>query len=179
MLILDVGCGNKKYKPEIGQDKVIGIDIVKLQGVDVVHNLNKTPWPFKNNQFDFIYCSHVIEHLDNTLEIFEEIWRIGKPGAFVEIKVPYFSNYRAFSDPTHKKFFTALTFEYFTKDSDHSYYTKARLEIIERKLIFDSSRPLLSKFFDLFLNLNVRFYERFLCWIFPAGEIYVKLKIIK
>jgi predicted SAM-dependent methyltransferase len=61
MKILDVGCGNNKYKGNKG-DIVIGIDKVKLKGVDVVHDIEKTPWPFKTNEFDCVICSHVLEH---------------------------------------------------------------------------------------------------------------------
>ena len=37
---LDIGCGNKKW---IG---FVGVDRVLCEGVDVVCDLSKTPWPF-------------------------------------------------------------------------------------------------------------------------------------
>src|SRR3989344_2310598 len=49
--ILDLGCGNHKI-PES-----VGVDFVKIPGVDIVHNLNKIPYPFKKvyTYFTFDY----------------------------------------------------------------------------------------------------------------------------
>jgi len=63
--ILDVGCGTAKVKG------AIGLDIAPLPGVDVVHDLNKFPWPFENGTFDEIYMLDVIEHLDDTIGVME------------------------------------------------------------------------------------------------------------
>ncbi len=76
MKILDLGCGNRKYT--LGDNVVIGIDNVKLKEVDIVHDLNKFPYPFKNNEFDLIYTSHTLEHLDNLDKVFTELIRIMK-----------------------------------------------------------------------------------------------------
>ena len=55
---------------------------------DINHDLNKFPYPFKDNSVDEIIMSHVLEHLDRPLRVMEEIWRICKPGAIVNISVP-------------------------------------------------------------------------------------------
>ena len=55
MKILDLGCGNKKYKSK--DNVVVGVDNVKLKNVDIAHDLNKFPYPFKKNEFDLIYTS--------------------------------------------------------------------------------------------------------------------------
>lgn len=36
--------------------------------------------PFKDKEFDFVYCSHVLEHVDNPAKACEELMRIGKRG---------------------------------------------------------------------------------------------------
>lgn len=36
--------------------------------------------PFKNKEFDFIYCSHVLEHVSDPAKACEEIMRVGKRG---------------------------------------------------------------------------------------------------
>ena len=46
---LNIGCGKKIL------NGYINLDVVKLPGVDIVHDLNKYPWPFKDNYFDEIY----------------------------------------------------------------------------------------------------------------------------
>ena len=36
--------------------------------------------PFAEKEFDFIYCSHILEHVDNPAKACEELMRIGKRG---------------------------------------------------------------------------------------------------
>jgi len=72
--ILDIGCGNHKVKG------AIGLDFVKIKGVDIVHDLNKIPYPFKDNSFDVIYANQVLECLEIPLDnVLGELCRICKP----------------------------------------------------------------------------------------------------
>lgn len=181
MKILDIGCGNKKYISNNKDDVVIGLDVAKLPAVDKVHNLEKFPWPFQKNEFDIIIANHILEHMSDLIKVMEEIWKISKPGAIIKINVPFFAFHRAFQDPTHKRFFTIDSFEYFTKESGLNYYSKARFEIIERKIGFFSGgipRPI-GKALEFFMNANQRFYERFFAYIIPANNLYFELKTIK
>jgi len=36
--------------------------------------------PFKDKEFDFVYCSHLLEHVNNPAKACEEIMRVGKRG---------------------------------------------------------------------------------------------------
>jgi predicted SAM-dependent methyltransferase len=54
---LNVGCGLNIKKDWIN------LDLHKLEGVDVVHDIEKIPWPFEDNYFDEIECFHVLEHV--------------------------------------------------------------------------------------------------------------------
>lgn len=96
----------------------VNLDIEPGRGADVVHNLEKFPYPFKDEEFDFILMSHVIEHLSDTIGVMSEIYRILKPGGVVVIKFPYYLHPNAWLDPTHKKCLTEETFRYFTVDMD-------------------------------------------------------------
>ena len=40
--------------------------------------------PFENNSFDFVYASHVIEHIDNVSFFIQELQRISKQG-YIEL----------------------------------------------------------------------------------------------
>lgn len=183
MKILHLGSGKNKYKSKNKKDKVVGVDIVKLPTVDIVYDLNKVPWkPFKDNEFDVIIASHVIEHLHHTLPVMKEIWRITKPEAIVDIKVPHFSSPNAFGDPTHKSYFSLVSFDYFTEKCDLNFYSNARFKILEKRINIGIPRmKLLSRIFNYIFNgkHSMYFYETFLSRTFPIGEIIFKLKTVK
>jgi SAM-dependent methyltransferase len=172
ILKLNLGCG-KDIK-----ENYVNLDSVKQPGVDIVHNLNKLPWPFRNNTFEEIYCDNVLEHLDSIIKPVEEIWRISKPSAKIIIKVPIFPGVYAAADPTHKQFFTYTTFNYFRPEDRLNYYSKARFKIIRRKIIF---HPYL-KVFTWFFNLSSRMqkiWNFFLYALFPAEFVHFELEVLK
>lgn len=96
-LILDLGCGNRKYKPKNGE-KVIGVDINKDSQADVIWDLNRFPYPFKDESVDIVYMSHVLEHLDDPEQCIKEIYRILKKDGIFICKVPHYSSASAVSE---------------------------------------------------------------------------------
>ena len=175
MKILDLGCGNDKYKSK--NDAVIGIDNAKIPEVDIIHDLNRIPYPFKNNEFDMIYTSHTLEHLNNLDEVFQELIRITKNRGRIKIRVPHFSCGVSYRDPTHKKLFSYFTFDYFT---DECFYTKSKFKIVNRKLNFTRQAfTFLNYIFNPIINLSPLFYERFFCWILPCAEVIAELEVRK
>jgi len=52
--------------------------VIKNDRPFTICNIEKTP--FKDKEFDFVYCSHVLEHTNNPAKACEEIMRIGKRG---------------------------------------------------------------------------------------------------
>jgi len=104
---LNLGCG---YNIKKGW---INLDVDKRTDVDVVHDLNKFPYPFSDNQFSLILMDDVLEHLNDTISVMNEIFRIIKPGGQVIILFPYYQHPNAWVDPTHKKCLTKETFNYF------------------------------------------------------------------
>ena len=166
---LHIGCGK-----DIKQG-FVNLDSLNLPGVDIVHDLNKFPWPFKDNTFDYVLAVSVLEHLDNLIRTMEEIHRISKKNAIIEIRVPHFESLGAFVDPTHKIFFSYYTFDYFTKGFDYNFYSKARFEILKRRVIYN-------KFFFIVQwvsNLFPKFHEVILRKFFPVQDLIFKLKVIK
>lgn len=106
---LDLGCGQNK------KTGYLGVDIKKIQGIDIVHDLNKYPYPFENNSIFEIYCSHFIEHVKNIKSFMEECYRILKPESIIQIIAPYYTSIRAFQDYTHIRPISENTFLYFNK----------------------------------------------------------------
>ena len=111
IVAVDLGCGQRKATKEyfeenmkISPDKIIGVDIAKCDDADVIHDLTKFPYPFKDESVDAIYASHFVEHLDGTerMKFFNECYRILKPGGIMRLLHPYYKSVRAVQDPTHK-----------------------------------------------------------------------------
>lgn len=111
VIAVELGCGQTKQSPEfftenlnITPTKVIGVDIVKCKGVDIVHDLTKFPYPFKDESVDAIFASHFVEHLDGIerMKFMDECYRMLKPGGKMRLLHPYYKSVRAVQDPTHK-----------------------------------------------------------------------------
>ena len=110
---LNLGCG------ENIKDGYINLDFRQNDNIDVVHDLNNYPWPFKINSFNEIIAYNVIEHLDNFILAMEEIHRISRDNALIKISVPYWNSSFAYIDPTHKKGFHELSFSFFDSNSKY------------------------------------------------------------
>jgi len=163
---LDFGCGLRK------KQGTIGIDFNPDTQADVVHDLTKFPYPFEDDFFEKIYCRHILEHLPDLVKVMEELHRIAKPGCKIFIEAPYWSSYRAFNDPTHVRFLTENTFDYFTSWSTMNFYSKARFEILSKRLELSSRKPV--RILGLFLPLT--FFKLFNNLI---STIYFELEVIK
>jgi len=153
----------------------VNLDYNRDYNVDIVHNINKFPWPFKNEEFDYIYCSHILEHVEDFFKTLEEILRITKKGGIIRIRVPHFSNGNGYNDLTHKRFFGWFTFD----QIENGYYNnKFNFKRIYQKYNFAAgNRKVLNFLFSWIFNMMPKgIYERFLCWIIPVGEIEIKLK---
>ncbi len=44
--------------------------------------------PFKDNEFDVIFCNHVLEHIPDDTKAMQELFRILKPGGFGVFQIP-------------------------------------------------------------------------------------------
>lgn len=84
---LNVGCGQ-----DIRFDgDWINMDYISGPGVDVVHDIVSLPWPFRSGEFDYILCSHVLEHVFHWERLLPELYRIMSDDCILEIRVPYMS----------------------------------------------------------------------------------------
>lgn len=172
MKILDIGCGINKIPG------AIGIDSNPNSNADITHDLNSFPYPFGDNTFDKVYCIDVLEHVDDLIKVMEEIHRISKDGAEINIRVPHFSSTHAYGDPTHKHFFNTQSFDYFTGGfSQYGAYTRCKFEKISTKLNFWKLHKLDG--ISFFANRLSLLYEKLFAFIFPAMNIEFRFRVIK
>jgi SAM-dependent methyltransferase len=150
----------------------INCDIDKQYNVDKHFDMNKFPYPFKAGYADQILLSHVLEHLDNPVKVMNELWRISKPGALVEIRVPHWSHFTAYGDLTHQHYFSSYIFK-----QEKGYYSKCNFKLEKLKFTCFRRHPI--KIIDFFLNLNPAFTEIFICKFFPVSEMTICLRVSK
>ena len=157
---LNLGCGSKYKEGWINVD-ISSIDIYGKQiKIDKNHDLNKFPYPFKENEFDIVLLEHTIEHLDEPAKVVKEMERITKSGGIIDIRTPHFSCYHSYRDPTHKWHFSIDSINYLTKNK------------VTKRILFSHKRIIdfFNSFFYIF-SVYPRIYERFLHGILPAQEI--------
>lgn len=125
---LDIGCGPNK------RPGYFGLDSTRHEGVDMVHDLEITPWPLDSLTFEAINASHVLEHLNPRMlmRVMNDAWRVLEVGGTMDIRTPYGAAY-AF-DPTHCILFQESSFLYFDPSTPyHAIYKPMPWEIIFSK----------------------------------------------
>lgn len=182
---LDLGCGRKKIKG------AIGIDFIPLNCVDIVWDLNVTPYPLETSSFDHIVMNHFLQHCSNVIEVMKEVHRISKSNGIIEICVPHFASDNFNTDITHKTHFGIRSMDYFANNLgfEWNFYTDFKFKIISKKISFRQNKtdyrtkikfnPFRIIGLEYMINLFPRIYERFFVYIMPPSEVYYKLKVIK
>lgn len=187
MKILDVGCGNNKA------DGAIGIDSNPGTQADVIHDLNVFPWPFETNTFERVVCNHIVEHVTDLIMFMEEIHRISRSGAQIEIVTPHFSSCFSYTDPTHVRHLGRRSFDYFMakRTPPHTsitrfFETEFYVPDFYLQPLFRLShahislaRPFRLTGLQWIANNFSDFYEFYLTWIFPSRNLRFTLEVLK
>lgn len=162
---LNFGCGNKI------KEGWVNVDIQKGPCIDKSFDFYDSVYPFKDNTFDYVLIDNVLEHLRDPHLVIKKLWKICKKDATIEIIVPYYNSYHAYSDPTHVVFFNEDCIRYtilnlLYEDSE----AKEKFEITE--LVSVPQRFL--KWVPMkFLNVMKRFFNN------VVVELRVKARVIK
>jgi SAM-dependent methyltransferase len=171
-IALNLGCGKRAIPG------TYGVDITPLPDVAVVADLDGATLPFASGSVSKIYIYHVLEHMQDLKGVMEEIHRICMDGAEVMIEVPYYSCVGAFGDPTHVRFFTYNTFNFWTVDTDQAnWFSRARFTIAHRRIVFGKLHRLLG--IAWWANRVPNVYENFFAFWFPARLLEATLIVRK
>jgi SAM-dependent methyltransferase len=126
MTRLNLGCGDRIYPG------YLNVDRVRLPGVDLTLNLERL-LPFSDNSIKEIRAEHILEHVHNFMQLMEEIHRVCRHGARIYVLAPYYKYEGTYRDPTHVRFFTEHSFDYFQEGVKFSHISKARFKVIRVK----------------------------------------------
>ena len=123
---LNLGCGAEIKKGFINAEK--------FGKPDVKHDLEKYPYPFKANSIDKICAFHILEHLEEPLDFFSEIYRILKEKGIAIIKCPHFKSSAAYANFGHKRFFDEDAIDSITLIEMSDLSAKKRFKLILKEV---------------------------------------------
>jgi len=179
--ILDVGCGQNKFPG------AVGIDANPRSHADVIHDLGVFPYPFADDQFDEIICSHVIEHVPDVMAFVNELHRITRRGGHLKILTPHYSNPDWATDPTHKNHFNSYSFNCFMpNETPFPFYTNAELRSLRTYVSLANLWKGLGV--EFVVNLDQRwpsfrftrkFWEFYLSMIMRGKELTFEFEVVK
>jgi predicted SAM-dependent methyltransferase len=181
---LNLGCGTDT------RPGWVNVDIVDYGG-NMVFNLDQYPFPLPESHFDYVLCSHVLEHLQNFNKIVTELWRITRNEGIIEVRVPFFLSTKFYSEPDHRIPFGIRSFDNYEilEGRRLKFYEKwklrhrtnygsaARFNILEKRFNFSNFAVL--KWMNCWINIEPVMFERFLATIFTPEEVIFRLRAVK
>ena len=173
--VLDVACGPNK------RTGAVGFDLFPVPGVDLLANFDGPHLPFRDDSFDEVYASHVVEHAGSVVSFLNEIHRVARPGALVHIVTPHYSWHGSWSDPTHRWHLNTFSFQYFAPIRGERYWY-TRLELRQRALHIELAR--IWKYLGLQWLVNRflwarRFWEFYLSFIMRGKQMEFTFEVVK
>lgn len=117
--VLDVGCGIGEFGHMYDDSVSMDVNEFCVEHCDkaglvaVVGDIHKIP--FKDKEFDGVFCSNVLEHIDMEVVAIREMNRVLTLGGKLIIHVPLKKGYA--TDPTHKKFYGVWTLQKLLQDN--------------------------------------------------------------
>ncbi len=103
--VLDVGSGHNPHpRANVVTDKFVEDNYHRKSGIKVFQKqrfveADGENMPFQDNEFDYVICCHVVEHVDNPEQFLKEIARVGKAGY---IETPSLLGEYLIPKPAHK-----------------------------------------------------------------------------
>lgn len=173
--LLNIGCGRTHLPGYLNCDKSKEVNPGRV--IDL-----EKPLPFEDNSIERIRGDHILEHIHNFIPLMHELHRICVKESLLKFKVPFYASVGAFDDPTHVRFFSPFTFNYFT-ENDFSYEMGVQeplFKINKVKLHYGiGTAKKLNWIINPLLNLSHRVYCKLFAWILPAAEIEYELEVLK
>ena len=179
LLKLNIGSGAHR------QPGYLSVDNNENAGpVDVSHNLDVLPWPFAESSTGEVVMDHVLEHLEDTIGIIQELYRICADGATIVIRTPHYSC--NWTHPGHKRAIGVGLFDHFDPRVEE-HYGQCRFQV--ERVVLHWMRPryrtswmrtAVSAVIDWFANLSPRLCQRLWCyWVGGFDEIEFRVHVVK
>jgi len=135
LLKVDLGCGRYKVAGTIGVDQSAEV------GADIVVDFMENDLPFESNTVEVVYCMQVLEHIDDIFTLMNKIHRVLHSTGRLIVEVPYWSSEGAFRDPTHVRFFSEKSFDYWDPKCECNYYADSAPFKVDKVEYIINQRP--------------------------------------
>jgi SAM-dependent methyltransferase len=168
--VLDIGCGSAKFPG------AVGLDISADTDADIVHDLDVFPYPIADASFDQILLQDVIEHVAQPIRVFEELHRIARPGARIQLRTPHFSSALAYGDPTHRHYLSTIAIRSLAEPR-FAHYTDVRFR--EVHVTLDLWLPFRLSGIAALANRFQLPYESYFAFRFPTMNIRAEFEVVK
>lgn len=107
---INIGAGDTKL------EGYITLDYDALTKPDYQLDIEKDRFPFEDNTVETVVAHHILEHLgEGYFHCLQEIYRVCKHDAIVDIRVPHPRHDSFLADPTHRRPITVIGLQLFSK----------------------------------------------------------------
>lgn len=107
---LNIGAGDVKLAG------FVNLDYDSISNPDYVVDIEKDRFPFDDNTVETVVAHHILEHLgEGYFHCLQEIYRVCKHGALIDVRVPHHRHDSFASDPTHRRPITIIGLQLFSK----------------------------------------------------------------
>jgi len=136
---LNLGCGLDVRSSSQGW---VNVDHYEGEGV-INWDLWKVPYPFEDNTFNYVLLAHVIEHLpfvrvdrngsskDLLVAILDEIYRISRHGALIDVYTPKGNDPHFYANPEHCRPILCETLYGLCEGREVRYVSTYRLRLLD------------------------------------------------
>lgn len=178
---INIGSGDSN------SEDYVTIDYDSSSNPDYALDLEKDPLPFNNDTVEAVIAHHILEHLgEGYFHCLQELYRVCKHGAVIDVRVPHPRHDTFLADPTHKRPITPMGLKLFSKKfnklcREQNYsssrlgdYFKVDFEILDYKYIPDNQA------IQKYSHLNKEDIENISnTYNNIISEIHIKLIVIK
>jgi SAM-dependent methyltransferase len=185
-LKLNLGCGFDK------RDGWLNVDGFAECQPDQLLDIEQTPWDLPSDAFEHILMKHVLEHVGADFKVFaavmRELYRVAAPGGILEIHVPHVRHDTFWSDPTHVRAFTPLTFQMMSKRQNRAWMeARANFTMLAFVMDVDFELETIVQSYDSAWAARIESGELTLDFVREqakslwnvARELQVRLKVVK
>ena len=107
---INIGAGDTKL------EGYVTLDYDANSNPDYQLDIEKDRFPFEDNTVETVVAHHILEHLgEGYFHCLQEIYRVCKHGAIVDIRVPHPRHDSFLADPTHRRPITVVGLQLFSQ----------------------------------------------------------------